>query len=358
MRKTIVLTGGGTAGHVSVNLGLIPRLQEDGWAVHYIGSHQGMERDLLADFPDVPYHSVDTGKLRRSPNWANLKANVSDLGHVFSGLRQARQLIRSIAPDIVFSKGGFVAVPVVSGAARNGVPVIAHESDLTPGLANRLSVPMAKLVLTTFRETLAYLPKKKGQYLGPIVRDQIQGGLRSRGLQHFGFSGNKPILVILGGSSGALTVNEAVWQNVETLLARFDILHGCGKGKMRPDLQRPGYVQVEFIKEEMKDVLAMADLIISRAGSNAIFEFLFYRKPMVLIPYRVGSRGDQILNAQAFVKQGFAETLDDTSMDADDFLRCIDQVWTDRDRYIARQSTFSFGDGLGEIVRLLNQEKR
>lgn len=355
MNKKIILTGGGTAGHVSVNLGLIPRLSQAGWTIDYVGSKEGIERDLVSDFPQVNYHAISTGKFRRRRNWENFKANVEDVGHVFSGIREAKALVKAIRPNIVFSKGGFVSVPVVFAASRQGVPVIAHESDLTPGLANKLSAPFSEKILTTFRQTLAHLPKNKGLYLGPIIRDQIKGGSREDGLRAFGFDGKKPVLLILGGSSGAVRVNEAVWKNLDPLLEVFDILHGVGKDKGRGELVRPGYRQVEFIRENMNHALAMADLIISRAGSNAIFEFLYYHKPMVLVPYRLGSRGDQVDNAQVFVDRGYAISLNDQTMSQDEFLSGVRQVWANRQDYIEAQSHFPFDDGLGRICRILEE---
>lgn len=357
MNKKIILTGGGTAGHVSVNLGLIPRLSREGWTIDYVGSEEGIERDLVSDFPQVTYHAIPTGKFRRRRNWENIKANIGDVGHVFSGIKEAKTLVKKIKPNIVFSKGGFVSVPVVFAASRLGVPVIAHESDLTPGLANKLSAPFSRKILTTFEKTLDYLPKNKGLYLGPIIRDQIKEGSREKGLEIFGFDGKKPILLILGGSSGAVRVNEAIWANLDSLLDTFDILHGVGKGKGREELNRPGYRQVEFIREDMNHALAMADLIISRAGSNAIFEFLYYRKPMVLVPYRLGSRGDQVDNAQVFVDRGFALSLNDQTMSRDDFLEGVNEVWIKREDFIRAQSDFAFEDGLGKICQILDEDQ-
>ena len=357
MKKIIVLTGGGTAGHVSVNLGLIPRLREADWDINYIGSEEGIEKELVSDFPYVKYYSIPTGKLRRYPSFSNIKANLKDVGRVIKGASQAKKILREIGCQIVFSKGGFVSAPVAYGAGRLGIPVISHESDITPGLANKMVLPFTDTILTTFRETLEYLPKNKGLYLGPIIRDQIKGGSKEAGLKAFGFKGDRPILLILGGSSGAQKINEAIWANLERLLEDFDILHGTGKGKIRKDIEKAGYKQVEYIKDNMKDVLAMADIIVSRSGSNAIFEFLYYAKPMLLIPYGEGSRGDQILNAESLVKEGYAKSLAENMLGGGSLLRAIKDLYEIRDKYIDREKTFEFKDGLSEIVKLL-EEKR
>ncbi len=357
MKKVIVLTGGGTAGHVSVNLGLIPRLKEADWDIHYIGSEGGIEKDLISDFPYVTYHAIPTGKLRRYPSFSNIRANLKDVGRVIKGASQAKKILREIGCQIVFSKGGFVSAPVAYGAGRLGIPVISHESDITPGLANKMVLPFTDTILTTFRETLTYLPKNKGLYLGPIIRDQIKGGSREAGLEFFGFTGHKPLLLVLGGSSGAQKINEAIWENLDLLLEKYDILHGTGKGKIRKDIDKVGYKQLEYIKDRMKDALAMADVIVSRSGSNAIFEFLYYAKPMLLIPYAKGSRGDQILNAESLVKEGYAQSIGEDELGGDRPVKAVNDLYLNREKYIEREKQFEFKDGLSEILKLL-EEKR
>lgn len=357
MKKVIVLTGGGTAGHVSVNLGLIPRLKENDWEIHYIGSENGIEKELIADFSFVKYHPIPTGKLRRYPTLSNIKNNLKDVVRVVRGASKAKKILRSIGAQIVFSKGGFVSAPVAYGAGRLGIPVISHESDLTPGLANKLALPFTEIILTTFKETIQYLPSEKASYLGPIIRDQIKGGSRERGLEKFGFSGKKDILLVLGGSSGAQRVNELIWKNLDLLLKDFDILHGTGKGKIREDISRNGYKQLEYIKDDMKDAIAMSDIVLSRSGSNAIFEFLYYKKPMLLIPYSKGSRGDQILNAKSFVKAGYAMMIEEANLKSENFLKELSELRENKKDYITKEEAFVFRDSLSNIVDLLERKK-
>lgn len=352
---TIVLTGGGTTGHVAVNLALIPMLLERGWRIYYIGSENGIERELIADFPEVDYFGIPTGKLRRYLTWENVK----DFGRVFKGIHAARKLIKRLKPDVIFSKGGFVSVPVLIGGFLNGVPSITHESDLTPGLANRLSFPFVKEVMVTFESSMQHVPAKKGYYLGPVIRKQIQGGSRARGLEAYGFSGKKPVLVVLGGSLGAAAVNQVIWDNLDALLERYDILHGVGRGKGDASIRREGYVQVEYIKTAMSDTLAMADIIVSRAGSNAIFEFLYYRKPMLLIPLGTNqSRGDQILNAEQFVSKNYARVLFEAELTTEAFFGRLDEIRRDYDAIVAAQSAFPFTDATARIVEEVTRIKK
>jgi len=304
--KTIVLTGGGTAGHVTPHLALMPRLQQDGFDIHYIGTAQGIERGMMADRPGVSYHEISSGKLRRYFSWRNL----SDPFRVMAGFFQSFRILGKVRPDVVFSKGGFVAVPVVAAAWLRRIPVLAHESDLTPGLANRISALFARRVAATF-PACAEVLGKKGAHTGTPMRAELFSGDRKKGLDFMGFDGDKPVLLMMGGSQGAQAVNEALRGALPFLLPRMDVCHLCGKGKLAPALEgTPGYAQKEFVDRELPDVLAASDVVLSRAGATAIGEFLALRKPMLLVPYPKGaSRGDQILNAEDFRKRGLAMVL-------------------------------------------------
>lgn len=305
--RAIVLTGGGTAGHVIPNLALLPGLREKGWRAEYIGSGSGIEKKLAVE-AGLPFHGIASGKLRRYFDWKNF----TDPLRVGLGAVQAWRLLGRIRPKAVFSKGGFVAVPVVFAARLRGIPVIIHESDLTPGLANRLAIPFAKAVCASFPETLPHLPKDKAVLTGAPIRAGIFAGERARGEAFLGLpSDGKPILLVMGGSLGSRNLNAALRAALPGLLARYRIAHLCGKGGLDPALEGiPGYRQLEFVSAEMPDVLAAADLILSRAGSNAIFEFLALQKPNLLVPLPLSaSRGDQILNARAFAAQGYSRVL-------------------------------------------------
>ncbi|SEO61225.1 UDP-N-acetylglucosamine-N-acetylmuramylpentapeptide N-acetylglucosamine transferase [Amphibacillus marinus] len=322
-KKQIVLTGGGTAGHVMVNLAIIPILKQDGWQIDYIGSKNGIERNLIADIEGVTYHPISTGKLRRYMSIENFK----DPFKVLNGIRQTLGILRKTRPNVIFSKGGFVSVPVLIGARLKGVPAVIHESDLTPGLANKLAMPFAKKILATFPETLAHLPADKAKWIGAVIRPELFNGDRRKGLRIAGLSEAKPVVMVMGGSAGAQRINEAVRAELDALTKSHQIIHICGKGNLEPSLKKYGYMQYEYVGEELPDLLAATDLVISRAGANAIFEFLALQKPMLLIPLsKQASRGDQLLNAAAFEKQGYAEVLYEENLSATYFTEKFNQL--------------------------------
>lgn len=350
--KRIVLTGGGTAGHVTPNIALLPRLKELGYDVHYIGSYTGIEKTLI-EACGVPYYGISSGKLRR---YFDLK-NFSDPFKVLKGFSEASKLLKQLQPDVVFSKGGFVSVPVVIAAGRKHIPVVIHESDMTPGLANKLSIPSASKVCCNFPETLSHLPKGKAMLSGSPIRQELLCGSREKALAFTGLSGKKPVLLIIGGSLGSVVVNEAVRSVLPKLLKTFDIIHLCGKGKLDETLTAlNGYVQYEYISEELKDLFALSDLVISRAGANSICEFLALKKPALLIPLSAAaSRGDQILNAHSFEKQGFAAVLEEEALNGDSLLEALHQLWENRDSYIHAMEESSMGDAIETITALLEE---
>ncbi|HLR70172.1 MAG TPA: undecaprenyldiphospho-muramoylpentapeptide beta-N-acetylglucosaminyltransferase [Pseudogracilibacillus sp.] len=317
-QKRILFTGGGTAGHVIVNLALIPYFQKEGWKIDYIGSKQGIERDLIKEIPNITYYPISTGKLRRYFSLENLK----DPFKVLKGTIDAWNVIRKTKPNVIFSKGGFVSVPVVVAARFRRVPTIIHESDLTPGLANKLATPFAKKVLTTFPETVKYLPEKKTVYVGAVIREELFQGNKSRGYQLTNLTSEKPIILIMGGSIGSRKINEIVRENLDAFLQKYQIIHICGRNNVDSSFEQKGYVQFEYINEDLKNLFAITDFVISRAGANAIFEFLALDLPMLLIPLSLAaSRGDQIDNAKSFQKNGFAHVLPEEELTTDRFLQ-------------------------------------
>lgn len=348
--KKIVLTGGGTAGHVTPNIALIPHLQAAGYEVYYIGSKGGMEEELIKAC-NIPYYGVSSGKLRRYFD----KKNFSDIFKVIKGIFQAKHLIKKIKPDVVFSKGGFVAVPVVIGAASNKVNVVCHESDITPGLANKLAMPFATAVCTTFPEAVKHIKDNKGIYTGTPIRDVLFTGSREKGLELCSFSGNKPVILIMGGSQGSVKVNNSIRELLNKLLPKYDIVHLCGKGNLDESLKyKTGYKQFEYISEELPDIFAMSDMVVSRAGSNAICEFLALHKPMLLIPLGLNaSRGDQILNAKSFKKQGFAEVLDEEKMTKGSLFDTINKVFENRAEYIENMKKSQASDGIKAVMEII-----
>ncbi|CAG9619288.1 UDP-N-acetylglucosamine--N-acetylmuramyl-(pentapeptide) pyrophosphoryl-undecaprenol N-acetylglucosamine transferase [Sutcliffiella rhizosphaerae] len=304
--KKIVFTGGGSAGHVTPNIAIMNKLKADGWSITYIGSRKGIEEEIIGN-EKVPFHGISSGKLRRYFDWKNF----TDPLLIMKGAFEALFILRKEKPKVVFSKGGFVTVPVVMAAKMLQIPVIIHESDITPGLANKIATKFATKVLVTFDETLNHFPNNKVLFTGSPIREELFKGRELEGRAWLGFHDKKPILTIMGGSLGARKINETLRKLLDSLTEEYQIVHICGKGNMDPSFQGiKGYKQFEYINQELPDVLAASEFIISRAGANSIFEFLALRKPMLLIPLsRQASRGDQILNAQSFEKKGFAKVL-------------------------------------------------
>lgn len=353
--KKIVLTGGGTLGHVTPHLALIPHLQESGYEIHYIGTEKGMERDKMASVPGVTYHAVKSGKLRRYFSWQNF----TDPFRVIAGAFQASHVIGKIKPDVVFSKGGFVAVPVVFGAWVHHVPVLCHESDLTPGLANKLCKPFAQKIATTFPECAAALGPK-AEMTGTPLRPELFHGDRAKGLALLHFDGSKPVLLMMGGSSGAQAVNKALREALPQLTEQFDVAHICGKGNLDASLEgTAGYTQVEFLDADLPDVLAAADLVLSRAGSNALCEFQALDKPLLLVPYPKGaSRGDQILNAQSYEKRGLCRVLLQENMTADTLADALKKTWADRATLAANVKAAPPADGTKRVLEMIEEVQR
>ena len=350
--KKIVLTGGGTAGHVTPNIALIPALKKEGYEIHYIGSYEGMERAMIESL-GINYVGISSGKLRR---YRSVK-NLTDPFRVLKGFSEAVKALKLIKPDVVFSKGGFVTVPVVFAAKRCKIPTIIHESDMTPGLANKLCIPKADYVLANFPETLEKLPKKKGILSGTPIRKELFKGDRKNGLKFCGFTGEKPILLVVGGSLGALAVNEAVRKILPKLIKKFDVIHLCGKGKFDETLKDiKGYVQFEYVNEEMKDIFKITDLALSRAGANAICELLALRIPNVLIPLPAkASRGDQILNANSFKNQRFSEVLYEEDITEEGLLDIIYRTYENSEEYINNMSSSSQTDSIDIIMDLISK---
>lgn len=355
--KSIILTGGGTAGHVSLNEAIIPSLLEAGYNVHYIGSHDGIEKELIGNaFPDLPYHSISSGKLRR---YFSMK-NFTDPFKVLAGIAQAFSIIKKVKPTVVFSKGGFVSVPVVIAAKMANIPVVVHESDVTPGLANKIALPFASHIFTVFKETVKHLPSDKATCTGSIIRQQLFEGQRERGLQLCGFTQDKKVLLIMGGSLGSVVINDAVRENLAKLLVDYQIIHLCGKGNKNSSLNNlEGYCQFDYVTDELSDLLYAADLIVSRAGSNSIFEFLALHKPMLLIPLSAAkSRGDQILNARLFKQQGFAHVLDEESMTKQAFYDAIEKLAHNADEMIDHMLEVEQPKTPAEMVSLITQYEK
>ena len=344
------MTGGGTAGHVTPNIALFPYLKEAGYEIYYIGSYNGIEKGLI-EGQGIAYYGISSGKLRRYFDWKNF----SDPFRVLKGYFEAKKLMKKIKPDVVFSKGGFVSVPVVMAAKKSKVKAIIHESDMTPGLANKLAFPSATKVCCNFPETIKYLPEGKGVLTGSPIRQELFSGSKEKGLDFLGFKNGKPVILVMGGSIGSVFVNGAVRGTLDTLLESFNIVHLVGKGNIDETLvDRPGYKQFEFISEELADVFAATDLMISRAGANSICEILALKIPNVLIPLsKAASRGDQILNANSFKKQGFSTVIEEEELTSELLIESVLDVYARRDEIVKTMESSQLIDSNKAILDLI-----
>ncbi|WP_127836443.1 undecaprenyldiphospho-muramoylpentapeptide beta-N-acetylglucosaminyltransferase [Clostridium prolinivorans] len=350
--KKIIMTGGGSAGHVTPNLSLVPKLKELGYEIQYIGTSDGIERKII-EREKIRYHIISSGKLRR---YFDIK-NFTDPFKVIKGIWQAYEIIKKEKPNIVFSKGGFVSVPVVLGAYFNKIPVIAHESDITPGLANRISMPYCTKICVTFPETIEKLNKNKAILTGPPIRKELFQGSKIKGKNICNFNDDKPILLIIGGSLGAKAINEAVRRNIDKILEKYNVIHICGKNNLDSKYNNKyGYRQFEYVNEELPHLLTCADIVISRAGSNTIFELLALKKPNLLIPLSSkSSRGDQILNAQSFEKRGFSMVLKEEDLNDNNLLSKLDELYKNKEKFIKNMENNNYNNAIDTIINIIEK---
>lgn len=353
--KKIILTGGGTAGHVTPNIALLPRLKELGYDISYIGSYAGMEKGLIEQ-QNIPYYGISSGKLRRYFD----PKNFSDPFKVMKGYFQARALMRKLKPDIVFSKGGFVSVPVVLAAKHAKVPTIIHESDITPGLANRIAIPAASRVCCNFPETIPHLPEGKAVLSGSPIRAELLHGSKEAAYTYTGLNSEKPVILVVGGSSGSKVINDTVRSILPELLKNYQVIHLCGKGNLDASLNNTaGYVQYEYANKELADMFAVTELVISRAGANSICELLALRKPNILVPLsKNASRGDQILNANSFEKQGFSYVIEEEALSDQTLTDAIHTVWEKRKDYIHAMESSDQMDAVTTITDLIEKLRK
>lgn len=349
--KKIIMTGGGTAGHVNPNLALVPGLQAIGYDIKYIGSKNGIEKDIIAQ-NHIPYFGISSGKLRR---YFDVK-NFTDPFRVVGGLFEAWSILRKEKPNLVFSKGGFVSVPVVMAASMLKIPVLSHESDITPGLANKIAFRFADKLLVTFPDTLDEAGDK-GILVGSPIRKELFEGDAKRGKESLHFDDNFPIILIMGGSIGSVKINKALREILPQLLLSFNVIHLCGKGNLEENLaNQKGYRQFEYVSTEMKDFLTAADLIVSRAGANSIFEFLALKKPNLLIPLsRASSRGDQILNARSFEDKGYSKVLEEEELTPETLMMSIESLYRDRESFHNAMEKSEIRNASAKIVELIEK---
>lgn len=352
--KKIIMTGGGTAGHVNPNLALMPKLKQLSYEIKYIGSKDGIEKEII-EKAEIPYFPIASGKLRR---YFDLK-NFSDPFKVGAGFFQSLAILRRENPDIVFSKGGFVSVPVVAAARFLKIPVLAHESDLTPGLANRLASRFVDKLLVTFPDTLAKIGEK-AILVGSPIREDLFKGDALLAKKNAGFTEVKPVLLVMGGSIGSVKINTSLRRILPELLNTFNIIHLCGKNNLDKGLiTTPGYKQYEYVVEEMKDILNAADIIVSRAGANSIFEFLALKKPNLLIPLSMSSsRGDQIENAESFSTNGYSMVLNEENLNDVSLKINIERLFEEREEFINAMKGSELGSATDKIIELIEKYSR
>lgn len=350
--KKIVMTGGGTAGHVTPNIALIPRLRELGYDIDYIGSYEGIEKKLISEF-GIPYYGVATGKFRRYFD----PKNFSDPFRVIKGCSEAKKILKQLKPNVIFSKGGFVSVPVIWAAAGLKIPCIIHESDLTPGLANKLCIPKATKICCNFPETLKYLPADKAVLTGSPIREELLKGNKEAAYKLCGFDNSRPVIMIMGGSQGASAINKVVRDALPRLLNDFQVIHICGQEKMdNMLLTTPGYKQFDYVKGELKDLFAITDLVVSRAGANAICELLALRIPNILIPLPLAaSRGDQLLNAASFESQGYSIVIQEENLDEDSLVESLQELYNNKDAYVEKMEQSSQYNAINSIIKLIEE---
>ena len=323
----IVFTGGGTAGHVTPNIALIHALKRQKLKcdIYYVGSVDGVEKSMITAL-NIPYYAVRSGKLRRYLSFKNFL----DPFNLLIGIVQATFLLHRLKPSLVFSKGGFVAFPVVVGAWLNRIPVIAHESDLTPGLANRLSYPFVNKIFVTFAAAKSYFKNQnKVDVTGTPIRAELFDGEKVKGLAVCGFNTDKPCLLLIGGSQGSRALNDALRSALDRLTDRYQVIHLCGKGNVDKSLlNHMGYCQFEYVDEALADLFAATDVVISRAGANTLYELLALNLPHVLVPLSLqSSRGDQIQNARHFEKEGVSTVIDELKLTPEGLINAIDAVY-------------------------------
>lgn len=351
----IIMTGGGSAGHVTPNLALVPTLRTLDYEVKYIGSKDGIEKEII-NKEGIPYYEISSGKLRR---YFDVK-NFTDPFKVIVGIKDAYSVLKKEKPNIVFSKGGFVTVPVVIAAKLRGIPVVCHESDMTPGLANRLTTPYTTKLCVTFPESLKHVKGDKGVLTGTPIRRELLKGSREKGRRFLNFDDLKPIMMVIGGSLGSKAINEAVRGALNEILNHYNVVHICGNGNVDTSLKHiKGYRQFEFIREELPDVMAAADFVLSRAGANSIFELLALKKPNLLVPLsRNSSRGDQILNAASFEKSGYSMVIQEEDLNKDSLLKALDELNKNKVKYIKNMENSTIGNGVDAIVSVIRENTK
>ena len=335
--KTAVFTGGGTAGHVLPALPVMRALRQAGVEIAYVGSAGGLEKRYLEGLDDIRYFGIAAGKLRRYWSWRNL----TDVIGVLRGIWQSFWLLGRIRPGVIFSKGGHLSFPVVLTGWARGIAIVAHESDYSPGLANRLAMPFLAALCTSFPMQRPRRLRGELVHTGSPVRPELLAGSAARGRALLDAEPGRPIVLVTGGSLGADSLNAVVTAAAPDLAASCCVVHVCGPGK-RSDLELPGYRQFEYVAADWGDLLAAADLVVSRSGSNTLFELLTLRKPNLLIPLSPrASRGDQVENAAYAASAGYSRVIQQDDLDAGVLIEAVNEMLANREAWAARLAGFA-----------------
>ncbi len=354
MKPSIVFTGGGTAGHVAPNMALIHEFGQKGWSMAYVGSDEGIEKTMIQPL-GIPFHGISSGKLRRYLSFKNLL----DPFKIILGIVQSFFLLLKLKPDVVFSKGGFVAFPVVIGAWLNRIPIIAHESDMSPGLANRLCFPFVNKICLTFDEGKKYFKRQdKIEVTGTPIREELFAGNPAKGLALCGFSTKKPCLLVVGGSLGAGSINLSIREALPELTKKYQVIHLCGKGKLDASKNSlEGYKQFEYANEELADLFAATSIVVSRAGANSLYELLALGKPHILIPLSAKvSRGDQIQNARYFQKLGISIVVNDDLLTSETLLHAVKELEQNQDEIINKIKALKIKSATEKIAVIIEEQ--
>lgn len=342
---TIILTGGGTAGHCIPHLAVLPYLKNDFDKIYYIGSENGIEKEIIQK-NGIPYYSVPCAKFNRKLTAKNIKIPFT----LVSGIHYAGKILDELKPDVIFSKGGYVSVPTVLAAKKRKIPVVAHESDYTIGLANKITSKYCKKILTSFSDTAKTV--KNGEYIGAPIRSNLTS-VKKIAPSVFGFKNDKPVIAITGGSQGAVAINKTVRDCLNDLLPKFNVIHICGKGNVDKNINKTGYYQTEYV-DNIETVFSISSVCVTRAGSNALFELLSIKKPCVVIPLPKGiSRGDQVLNAEYFQKLGLISVLQQNVLTKESLYLAITSCYANRYNIEKNLTNHPVNDKSRQISRIL-----
>jgi len=342
----IVFTGGGTAGHIMPNLAIIENLKN--CKIYYFGS-DGMEKNILSKYKNITFVEIPSVKFIRSFTLKNLKIPFK----LIKSISYCRKKLEEIKPNLIFSKGGYVSIPVALAGSKLGINILTHESDLSIGLANKIIARKSKHICCSFKETASKYGKNS-IFTGSPIRKKILQGNKSIIIKRHNIKENKPIITIVGGSLGAQAINEIIWNNIEKLTNKYNIIHIVGKGKLKKEYNnKSSYIQIEFA-DDIENYFKASDLVITRAGSNTIFELLAIQKPMILIPLpKKSSRGDQLLNAEIFKKQKFAKVILQENLDINTLESTINNTLINKSTYINNMKQSQNYNGNKKIEELI-----